>query len=199
MALVEETIQVTGGDPVPLTVRYTRHGPVINLLSPDLCGEEPLALCWTALREDAPLSALFQINTARDCDEFREALRGWTTPTQNAVYADTKGNIGYSLAGSVPIRAKGDGRLPVPGWSGDHEWVGNIPFEELPYQSNPQKGYFATANNKVVEDDYPYHLGMDVGIGNRCQRIEEMIENSGKHSIDDICRMQIDQVSIAAF
>jgi len=196
--VLSEVIPVKGHDPITETVIITRHGPIINLLSPDLCGEEPLALCWTALREDAPVSTLFKMNAARNCKEFREALRGWTTPTQNSVYADTKGNIGYTLAGSIPIRNKGDGRLPVPGWNGDHEWTGYIPFEKLPHMYNPQKGYVATANNKVVDDDYPYYLGLDVGMGNRCQRIEEMIEAIAKHSIDDISRMQVDQVSIAA-
>lgn len=196
--VLTEVIQVKDSNPVTESVVITRHGPVINLLSPDLCGEEPLALCWTGLREDTPLSALFQMNAARSCDEFREALRGWTTPSQNVVYADTKGNIGYTLAGAIPIRAKGDGRLPVPGWSGEYEWTGCIPFDELPHAANPQKGYVATANNKVVEDDFPYYLGLDVGMGNRCQRIIEMIEKAEKLSIEDIGRMQVDQVSITA-
>lgn len=196
--VLDEIIRVKDSEPVTETVIVTRHGPIINLLAPDFNNEEPLALCWTALRENAPISTLFKMNSARSCDEFREALRDWTAPTQNAVYADIQGNVGYTLAGTVPIRTKGDGRLPVPGWEGEYEWSGYIPFEELPHMFNPQKGYIATANNKVVSDDYPYYLGLDVGMGNRCQRIEEMIEQKDKHSIEDIGRIQLDQVSIAA-
>ncbi len=196
--VLDEVIRVKDSRPVTESVIITQHGPIINLLSPDLCGEEPLALCWTALREDAPLSALFKMNAARSCDEFREALRDWTAPTQNTVYADKQGNIGYTLAGRIPLRIKGDGRLPVPGWTGAYEWNGYIPFEESPHMNNPQKGYVATANNKVVNDDYPYYLGLDVGMGNRCQRIEEMIGKIERHSVEDIGRMQIDQVSITA-
>ncbi len=113
---------------------------------------------------------------ARNCLEFREALRHWTAPTQNVVYADTEGNIAYSFPGKVPIRAKGDGDVPVPGWTGEYEWTGYIPFEELPHLYNPPQGYIATANNRVVGDDYPYYLGSDYCTSDRARRIVEMIE-----------------------
>ena len=196
--VLNEVIRVKGGDAVTEKVIITRHGPVINLLSPDLCGEAPLALCWTALREDSPVSVLFGMNTARSCAEFREALRVWTVPTQNVVYADIQGNIAYTLPGSVPIRAKGNGRLPVPGWTGEYEWTGYIPYEELPHMLNPRQGFVATANNKVVDDDYPYWLGMEYCTGHRVQRIRELIESREKNSVEDMCRMHVDRVSIAA-
>ena len=122
--ILNEVIQVKGQKPVTERVLLTRHGPIINSLAPDLSGEAPLALCWVALREDSSINALFNMNAARNCEEFRDALREWVAPNQNAVYADIEGNTGYSLPGLVPIRAKGDGRVPVPGWTGEYEWTG---------------------------------------------------------------------------
>jgi penicillin amidase len=196
--ILNEVIQVKGQKPVTERVTLTRHGPIINSLAPDLSGEAPLALCWVTLREDSSVNALFNMNAARNCEEFRDAMLEWITPNQNAVYADIEGNTGYSLPGLVPMRAKGDGRIPVPGWTGEYEWTGYIPFQELPHMFNPARGFIATANNKVVDDAYPYWLGVDVGAGNRCRRIEELIESKKTHTVEDIGTMQTDQVSIAA-
>ena len=197
-----EIIRVKGGTTSTQEVIVTRHGPVINALSPEFIGEQPLALRWTALEPDNMYDALYKINRAHNCIEFREALRFWSCPTQNTVYADTDGNIGYSFPGKIPIRAKGDGRVPVPGWSGEYEWIGYIPFEELPHLYNPPQGYIVTANNRVVGEDYPYFLGYDCVSGNRARRITELIENQLKEGkkIDQeyIRKMHFDQVSPAA-
>jgi penicillin amidase len=154
-----------------------------------------IALRWTALEPDWMTHALYAMNRARDCLEFRQALREWAAPVQNVVYADTAGDIGYSFPGRVPIRAKGDGRVPVPGWTGEYEWVGYVPFEELPHLLNPPQGYIATANNRVVGDDYPYPLGSDFCVGDRAQRIVELIESRPQVDIPFIRQMQFDQVS----
>ena len=114
------------------------------------------------------------------------------------VYADTQGNIGYSLPGKLPIRAKGNGRVPVPGWTGEYDWQGYVPFEELPHIYNPAPGYIATANNKVVDEGYPHLIGYDFVTGNRAQRIIEMIESQEKLGIEDIQKMHMDLVSPAA-
>jgi penicillin amidase len=116
--VLQELIRIKGGKVVHQEVILTRHGPIINQLAPDLAGETPLALRWTALDPEQLFRALVGMNRAKSCLEFREALRFWGTPSQNTVYADTQGNIAYNLTGRVPIRAKGDGRLPVPGWTG---------------------------------------------------------------------------------
>ena len=138
------------------------------------------------------------MNRAGNCAEFRDALRDWSVPSQNTVYADVDGNIGYSLPGKLPIRAKGDGRVPVPGWTGEYEWLGYVPFEELPHLSNPPQGYVATANNRVAGDDYPHWIGYDHCSGNRAERIVELIEASPRLGVEDIRRMHIDQVSPVA-
>ncbi len=195
--VIHERIRVKGGPEVTEEVILTRHGPIINSLAPDFT-EAPLALRWTALEPDTMVRALVEMNRAGDCLEFREALRHWAVPIQNTVYADTQGNIGYSFPGKVPIRKKGDGRVPIPGWTDEYEWVGYIPYEELPHLINPPQGYIVTANNRVVGDDYPYFLGYDHVSSNRARRITEMIAEKEKISPADIRRMQVDQVSPAA-
>jgi penicillin amidase len=138
------------------------------------------------------------MNRAHNCLEFREALHYWGTPSQNTVYADTEGNIAYSLTGRVPIRAKGDGRIPVPGWTGEYEWSGFIPFEELPHLYNPPQGYIVTANNRVADSSYPHLLGNDYITAYRAQRIRELIEANPKIDVGYIKDMHYDQVSMHA-
>jgi len=193
--VVKEEIKIKREAPVFEEVISTHHGPIINSLSPDFAGEDPLAMRWTALEIDESVLSVLQMNTSTSCAEFREALREWTVPSQNVVYADVHGNIGYTLPGKLPIRAKGRGQVPTPGWTGDHEWLGYVPFEELPHMSNPEQGYIATANNKIADDDYPYWIGADYVSGNRAQCIVEVIESIDKMGISDIRGMHLDQVS----
>ncbi|MFN2165294.1 MAG: penicillin acylase family protein, partial [Anaerolineae bacterium] len=205
--VLHEEIRVKGGQTVLEEVLVTRHGPIINALAPDLagaCAEEgavdsPLALRWTALEPDPSThEALMDMIRARNCREFRQALRLWLGPVQNVTYADTEGNIGYSLAGRVPVRAKGDGRVPVPGWTGEYEWAGYIPFDELPHLYNPEQGYIVTANNRPVGDDYPYDLGSEFAVGDRAQRITELLEARPSVDIEYVRHMHFDQVSPTA-
>jgi len=170
-----ETIGVRGGKSESERVVVTRHGPLINGLTPGLSGEKPLSLRWAAFENDSTPRAVYEMLRARSCSELHQALRHWTTPNVSVLYADIEGNIGYSLAGKIPIRRKGKGRVPVPGWSGEYEWEGFIPFEELPHLSNPVEGYIVSANNRVAGNDYPYYLGTEYCIGDRAQRITEML------------------------
>jgi penicillin amidase len=196
--VIQETISVKGHHPVIEEVILTHHGPIINKLSPDFTGEQPLALRWVSLEPSNMFDSVLKMNKAQDCTEFMEALRTWHSPAQNTVFADTKGNIAYKLPGKIPIRSKGDGRFPVPGWTGEYEWNGYIPFEELPFLFNPPQGYIVTANNRVVGQDYPYHLSHDYCKGDRAQRIIELIQERDTVSIDDIRAMHFDQKSATA-
>ena len=193
--VLQEPIQVKGGKTVYQEVIITRHGPIINQLAPDFSGETPLALRWTSYDPEQLFLALHHMNRAHNCLEFREALRFWGTPSQNTVYADTQGNIAYNLTGRVPVRAKGDGRIPVPGWTGEYEWTGFIPFEQLPQLYNPPQGYIATANNRVADSSYPHFLGNDYVSANRARRIKELIEANPKIDIAYIQDMHFDQLS----
>ena len=187
MQLVPETIQVAGGDPVELTVRYTRHGPVVSdsygrlenfkeKAGIEVPEEYAIALRWTALELSDTFPAIWKFDRAQNWEEFRSAAAEFDVPSQNLVFADVDGNIGYQMPGKVPIRAAGDGTLPVPGWTDEYEWTGYIPFEELPYAYNPSQGYIATANNAVVGPDYPYHITTEWDYGYRAERIVEMID-----------------------
>ncbi len=196
MEIVREEIAVAGEDePVVVDVRITRHGPIINDVvgGPEedwSFGWEPLAFSWTALQPGTLVHSILMLNQAGDWDEFREAVSYWDTPSQNFVYADVEGNIGYQSPGRIPIRAAGDGSMPVPGWSGEYEWESYIPFDELPRAFNPAEGYIVTANNAVVRPDYDHFLTNDWAPGYRARRIVEMIEADDSISLEDIKVMQ---------
>jgi len=188
-----EEIKVKDQDPVMLTVRVTRHGPLLNDAVEGL--EQPTALRWTALDEMSLFTSVLRINLAQDWPSFRDALRYWDAPSQNFVYADVEGNIGYQSPGKIPIRAQGDGTVPVPGWSGEYEWTGYIPFDELPYVYNPPTHLVVTANNKVVPDDYPYFMASDWSPGYRAQRITDLLTAkmaAGPLTPDDFRDIQAD-------
>ena len=193
--LVREEIRVRGRrEPVVEEVLVTRHGPII---SPSIPGESrALALRTVVAEPGQQVQSLLLLGRAGSWEGFREALRQWPAPAQNFVYADVEGNIGYQMAGLVPLRAKGQGLVPSPGWTGEYDWKGFIPFDELPSVLNPSTHYVATANNKIVDDDYPYFLGAEYMEGYRVQRIIELLEAREKHSLEDFRSIQGDIYSI---
>ena len=208
-----ETIQVVGGETVDMTVRLTRHGPVISESYGPLKNENTdndpeffpfkeragvelpeqyvIALKWTALAPSTPFKAIWGFDRAQNWDDFREAAQNFHVPAQNLLYADVDGNIGYQMPGDIPMRANGDGTVPVPGWTDEYEWTGFVPFEELPYTFNPVDGYIATANNQVPPSDYSYLITYDWDYGFRAQRIVNLIENAPDKI--DIAYMQLIQ------
>jgi penicillin amidase len=204
MTLRTETIAVGGGEPVSLTVRSTRHGPIISDTYGKLADfttktgvtlpeNYAISLRWTALEPSTILKAVWGFDQAANWDEFRQAASMFNVPAQNLLYADVQGNIGYQMPGNIPIRKNGDGRLPVPGWTDEFEWTGYIPFDELPHVFNPSKGYIVTANNAVVGADYPHLISTDWDYGFRANRLVNMIENApGPIDIAYIQKMQGD-------
>ncbi len=202
MDIVEEPIYVKGEEePILWAARSTRHGPLISDVSGSI--QRPVALRWTALDpNDTTFDSFMQINYAADWAQFTTALKGYVAPSQNFVYADRQGNIGYFGPGRMPIRAQGEGLVPVPGWNSEYEWIDWIPFEELPQMYNPEVGYIATANNRVVPLDYPYLITHDWTVPYRAERVVELIEelSSGdqKISVADMAAMQADQHSAQA-
>jgi len=193
-----EEIRIKGGKQTLEEVLVTRHGPIINLLFKEAFPEAaPMALRWTALDPDDTFQALYDMNVARDCSEFHRALRRFDNPSQNVVYADTQGNIAYTVNGKIPIRAGGDGSVPAPGWTGGHEWSGYIPFDELPHLFNPPAGYIATANNQINRPGYPYNLGKDFLVSERAGRIVELLDAREKINVAYIQKMQFDQTALS--
>ncbi len=208
MVIVNETIKVKGGGEEPLTIRYTRHGPLISEVygledfaadsGLDPAAHYAFALRWTALEVGQTWRAILNLNRAQNFDDFRDALRDFAAPSQNMIYADVDGNIGYQVPGNIPIRKNGQGLLPAEGWTDEYEWERYIPFDELPYSYNPPQGYIATANNAVVGPDYPYMISLDWDSGYRAERIVEMIEAQPKISIEYIQQMLGDDLNVGA-
>ncbi|MFF0425937.1 penicillin acylase family protein [Streptomyces sp. NPDC004520] len=212
----EETIKVAGGSDRRITVRSTEHGPLVSDRSSELekVGQKApvgnaapdrgtgygVSLQWTALQPGHSMDAIFALDRAKDFTTFRAAAKNFEVPSQNLIYADTEGNIGYQSPGKIPQRTKGDGTLPAPGWDSSYKWKGYIPFEKLPYEENPERGYIVTANQAVISPkQYPDLLTEDWGYGSRSQRINDLIESKikdgGKISPDDMRTMQTDNRS----
>jgi penicillin amidase len=197
METIEEVIEVSGQDPIVERVQLTRHGPIITPVVEGL--DQAISFRWTALEPNRMVDSLLMLDRASNWDEFREALDLWAVPSENFVYADVEGNIGYQAPGHIPVRIdRHTGLVPVPGWTGAYEWQGYIPFGELPSMLNPPTGFIVTANNKVVSDDYPYVLAYDFSLGHRAQRITDLLSEARTISIDDMQRIQADVYSIAA-
>jgi len=210
--VIREEITVRGSKaPIIEEVRVTRHGPILTSVphptngnSADQDGamaEIPLALRWTGLEMCNIISSVEKLNRATNWDEFRDALRDWDAPAQNMVYADREGNIGYVMAGAIPIRARGQALLPTPGWTGEYEWNGYIPFDELPQIYNPEQHFIVTANNRVVNDDYPYYITNEWLNGYRAQRIRDLITSKasrGKLAPSDMAVIQGDYYALPA-
>lgn len=194
MTVLSEEIVVKGRDqPEKLEVRLTRHGPIMNAVGCE--AEETMSLRWTALEGGQLFRSAYMLDKARNWDEFREALRYWQAPSQNFVYADVEGNIGYQMPSHIPIRPKGEGLVPVPGWTSEYEWSGYIPFEELPFVYNPPNHLVVTANNKVVPDSYPYFISREWAEPYRAQRITDLLESGAGWTVDGFRDIQADTYS----
>ncbi len=213
-----ETIKVAGGGSKKITVRSTDNGPLVSdrnaemesvgqkapvsNAAPDRGNGYAVALKWTALQPGKSMDAVFEMNRAKNFKEFRGAAAHFEVPSQNLIYADTAGNIGYQAPGTIPLRQNGhDGRMPVAGWDSRNDWKGSVPQSRMPYEYNPKRGYIVTANQAVVDSrKYPdLKLTEDWGYGARSQRINDLIESKtkdgGKISTDDMRTMQMDNSS----
>lgn len=198
----EETISVRFNDPVSLTVRRTRHGPVVSDLAafsmPGLEEDSVLSLAATLLRDDdGTANSIQSVARSRSVEDVKTALSKFEGPQQNFMYADTGGGIGFSAAAYVPIRLKGDGTVPVPGWSGEYDWQGRVPYEELPHSLRPKTGRLVNANNRPVPRDYPHLIAATFPAGYRAERIEQRLDllGSSEATVADMLDIQIDSVS----
>jgi penicillin amidase len=184
-----EIIHVKRGRDMEMDVVVTRHGPIV---SAGIRGESrQLALKWALL--DTGLSfPFFALNSAQNWEQFRAALANFNGPGQNVVYADVDGNIGYQAAGKVPVRASGDGSLPVNGADDAHEWTGYIPFDEMPSVYNPPSGIIATANGRVTPDGYKYSITTEWESPYRTERIYHVLRQNKKFTAADMLALQTD-------
>ena len=196
LEIVEEPIRVRGSaQPVPHQVRLTHHGPIVN----DALGADeaqPLALRWAGLDHVAISTSHVEVLEPSSGPELVEMLGAVTTPVSNLVWADRHGSIGYKMVGRIPIRKGACPDLPKPGWTGEFEWDGWVPYEEMPELVDPDEGFVVSANNRVVDGSYPHHITSDWLDGYRAARIEQLLGGTDEHDLDSFRRMQTDLFSI---
>lgn len=194
--IIHEVIKVKGQADIDFPIKISAHGPIISGISDAGKIGPDIALKWTALLpNDTTVESMLKIDYAQNWSEFTRALKYFVVPSQNFVYADTEGNIGYYLPGLIPVH---------PGWRGDvpvmasehHEWQGYIPFEQLPHVYNPSENYLASANNKAVPDSYSYPLTIHyIDPPYRIERIITLLNAKQIFTPQDFQRIQTDTVS----
>lgn len=189
--------------PYRVEVRRTVHGPVISSGETEDLEQFAYSLRWTSDFEDgSTFKSLRAINYAQDWQQFNAALADMVAPVQNFIYADKQGNIGYVASGKIPIRAVGNGSVPTPGWLSEHAWQGYIPSALAPRRYNPDSGIIVTANNNLLDEDYPYFVAVDWAPPYRAQRIETKLQQLSKQSgealtAEDMRQLQGDVLSPA--
>lgn len=193
----DEELEVHKGEAESLKVVRTRHGPII---AGDPTAGHGIAFCHTGTSSGtAWANTIYELLVSKSADEAEEALREWTEPVNNFVYADVNGEYGYRYRGRIPLRAMANAWTPVPGWTGEHEWDGQIPFEELPHARNPQAGFVVTCNNAVTTADYPYYINTFFAADYRARRVTARIQDlhSGA-TVADMAAIHADRVSLPA-
>ncbi|WP_230533713.1 penicillin acylase family protein, partial [Microvirga roseola] len=195
MQVVDEVFSVKGAPDQVLSLKFTRHGPVI-LEQADRNRAYAVRSVWSTPGSAPYLKSLSSFRTG-NLEEFRAAMRGWGVPSSNHVFADTSGTIAWVPAGWTPTRPNWDGLLPVPG-DGRYEWDGFLDNEDLPRVVDPEEGFIATANEMNLPEDYPHPVGYEWIDNSRTTRIHEVLHASPRHSVEDACRLQTDVVSIPA-
>lgn len=196
--IITETIKVKGQEDINHEVMITRHGPVISEFAHNNESDIALSLKWTALEATQDLEAIPAMNKASDWEEFDAAIEQFKAPSSNFVFAAKDGTIAYKASGSIPIRKNGESLVPVPGWNDDYEWEGYIPHKELPTIINPDEGFIATANNKIVDDLYPYHISNIWAQPYRQQRILEILNSKETFTVEDMQELQMDIENLQA-
>ena len=202
----EETILIGRSDSVTINVRATRHRPVVNDVHPmhrhtdrdTLTHHTPVAMRWTGLDVSDEMYGFYLMDRASNRSEFERGLREIAVPGQSVVYADVDGNIGYWTTGHIPIRGKQNAMLPLPGWTGDAEWEGYVPFDEMPRLLNPPEGIIACANQKIADKTFPYYISTLWEPTSRIQRIFQLLGSAEKFTPEDFKQFQHDEVSLYA-
>lgn len=221
MEVRREEIRVRGrAAPHIETVHQTCHGPVLSPVLPQMTSPaahaaetlaapadpDPshprrahryaLALCSMALQPGQTTAGFLALNEAANWDDFVAAMRLIEAPQLNVLYADRADNIGYWVTGTVPVRGRGQGLTPAPGWTGEYDWVGSVPFAAMPHAYNPPEGLIVTCNHRITGDDYPYFLGTAWMNGYRARRVHDVLDPLPRIAPADCQRLQVDQFSL---
>jgi len=192
MELRKEQIKIKGGETVEKELRFTHRGAIISKFKG--FDNKVVSMRWAGNDYSNELQSVYLLDRARNWDEFREALKTFVALGQNVNYADVAGNIGLQAAVGIPLR-KGDPKMIFPGETSEYDWQGYVPFDSLPSEFNPERGYVSSANNRTVGDDYPYYISYWFAKPNRIDRIREMLEAKEQLSIEDFKAMLADRTS----
>lgn len=192
-----ETIQVKGGERVIHPVRFTRHGPVLSDVEERAAGRV-LSMRWTAYEPTREVQGLLAMNRARNAAEFSAALRDFSSPHMNVVFADAEGHIGYWMGGLVPVRRAASGLLPLPGWTDEGDWVRFLDFDEHPHVVDPADGFVVTANNRQAGPAYPFRISNDWADPWRALRIRQMVQPARGLTADSVAAQQMDVTDLFA-
>ena len=197
MTTRRETIAVKDQPAQTVTLKYTRHGPVVF---EDAAAHRAYAV-RAGWREPgcSPYLASLRMNQARSWAEFRRACLASKIPGENMVWSDPKGTIGWQAVGLAPIRKNWSGLVPVPG-DGRFEWAGYLPIAQLPHSENPASGYIVTANNNLTPPDFPHRdaIGWVWAGPSRAHRIAEVLNDGKRKTISDFMRLQADYIALPA-
>jgi penicillin G amidase len=190
----KEIIKIKDGTSKEVDIRYTGNGPIVSELKEEIT-DMVISARWQGFEYSNELLGVYQLNTAKDFEDFKIATSKFIAISQNMAYADKKGNIGLVCAAGIPIRPSNDGTKMQPGWTGEHEWKGIVPFDELPISYNPARGFVSSANYFTAKN-FPYYISKwDFRGPYRLDRINEILHSKTKFSIEEIKEMQVDMKS----
>lgn len=189
----EEVIKSKKDKEFKRSYRTNHRGPVVSEIKG--ITDRVLTMHWVGNEKSNEMRTVYLLNKAKNWNDFKDAFTTFRSISQNVAYADVQGNIGLYCCAGVPIRKRDNSSTVLPGWTDEYDWTGMVPFDQLPFEYNPDRGYISSANNRTVDSTYPYHIGTWYDIPYRMDRIREMLNGQDKFSIDDFKRMQNDQHS----
>ena len=193
---ITETISIKNKKDTTIVIKKTHHGPIISDIHPILKDEDNVvSFSWVGHEETKEMKAFLGLNKMKSWEDFSKAVKNFSVPGQNIIYADTMGNIGWRPAVYIPIRKEGKSLIPRIGKDPTYDWKGYVPYNEMPFLFNPEKEYIFTANNKTIDGDFPYYISGLWADPSRAQRIEELIIPIKEGTIQDMKKIQTDLVS----
>ena len=187
LKIEKEVIHLKSGDKKTVTIRSTHRGPIVSDIHPDAKGQsKAISFKWTEFDAFDETTALFMLAKATNWDEFSEASKLFGAPGQNWTYADKNGNIGWRPNSKIPIRLGAEQLIPFDGSTSKHDWKGYVPFDEMPYVYNPEKGYISNGNNKTIDDDYPYYISRYWADPSRGEQIDRRLKVNSQLDVEDM-------------
>lgn len=187
LKIEQETISLKSGDKKTIIIRSTHRGPIVSDIHPDAKGQsKAISFKWTEFDAFDETTALFMLAKATNWNEFSDASKLFGAPGQNWTYADKDGNIGWRPNSKIPIRLGAEQLIPFDGSTSKHDWTGYVPFDEMPYVYNPEKGYISNGNNKTIDDDYPYYISRYWADPSRGEQIDRRLKVNSKLDVEDM-------------